>query len=120
ALGASFHCLFLLGHPSPIGHLLRSSVQSRSRNMVSSEAKNGFNCVSCGTFRGGEARPRAIRQTRTPPERLTFRETRRVRRSNERCGSPIGPVANRKYKIACIEGLVLTLRAGSLPAETWE
>src|SRR5262249_6474775 len=53
ALGASFHCLFLLGHPSPIGHLLRSSVQSRSRNMVSSEAKNGFNCVSCGTFRGG-------------------------------------------------------------------
>src|SRR5262245_8566770 len=28
----------------------------------------------------------------------TFRETRRVRRSNGRCGSPIGPVANRKYE----------------------
>src|SRR5262245_18329895 len=65
-LGASFHSSYLFlalrncqvplyAHPSPIGHLLRSSVQSRTRNMVSSEAKNGFNCVSCGTLRGGEA-----------------------------------------------------------------
>jgi hypothetical protein len=68
ALGASFHC-FSFSAPSPIGHLLRSGVQSRSRNMVSSEAKNGFNCVSCGTFRaGGEARPRAIRQNENPAE----------------------------------------------------
>ena len=57
-IGRIFSLLFLLSHPSPIGHLLRSSVQSRSRNMVSSEAKNGFNCVSCGTFRGDEASAR--------------------------------------------------------------
>src|SRR5262249_3997890 len=50
---------------SPIGHLLRSSVQSRSRNMVSSEAKNGFNCVSCGTFQGAR-RGRASSAKREP------------------------------------------------------
>jgi hypothetical protein len=67
ALGASFHC-FSFSAPSPIGHLLRSGVQSRSRNMVSSEAKNGFNCVSCGTFRAGARRGRApFAKTRTPP-----------------------------------------------------
>src|SRR5262249_17858602 len=52
-------------HPSPIGHLLRSGVQSRSRNMVSSEAKNGFNCVSCGTFQGAR-RGRASSAKREP------------------------------------------------------
>src|SRR5215470_20250271 len=77
ALGASFHSSFLflpqelLGaplcrHPSPIGHLLRSSVQSRSRNMVSSEAKNGFNCVSCGTFCRDEANCGVRSPTREP------------------------------------------------------
>src|SRR5262245_7276152 len=67
ALGASFHCFsFSATSSRPFGHLLRRVVQSRSRNMVSSEAKNGFNCVSCGTFRGGEARPRAVRPKREP------------------------------------------------------
>jgi hypothetical protein len=67
ALGASFHC-FSFSAPSPIGHLLRSGIQSRSRNMVSSEAKNGFNCVSCGTFRAGARQGRApFAKTRTPP-----------------------------------------------------
>src|SRR5215475_16190535 len=36
--------------------------------MVSSQAKNGFNCVSCGTHRGGPAGGCVIRKTRTPPE----------------------------------------------------
>src|SRR5262249_8589370 len=50
----------------PIGHLLRSSVESRSRNMVSSEAKNGFNCVSCGTFHRDEASCGCRSPTREP------------------------------------------------------
>jgi hypothetical protein len=43
--------LLLPSRPSTslIGHSLKNRVQSRRRNMVSSEAKNGFNCVSCGT-----------------------------------------------------------------------
>ena len=72
-LGASFHSSFLFWpsgivrarsgrHPSPVGHLLRISVQSRSRNMVSSGAKNGFNCVSCGTFHRDEASCGVVRQ----------------------------------------------------------
>jgi len=42
-----------LSRPSsfPVGRPLRTRVQSRSRNMVSSKAKNGFNCVSCGSHR---------------------------------------------------------------------
>src|SRR5262249_24389441 len=64
-IGRIFSLLFLLSHPSPIGHLLRSSVQSRRRNMVSSEAKNGFNCVSCGTFQGAR-RGRASSAKREP------------------------------------------------------
>jgi len=63
-IGRIVSLLFLLSHPSPIGHLLRRVVQSRSRNMVSSEAKNGFNCVSCGTFRERGRAPFA--KTRTP------------------------------------------------------
>src|SRR5262249_10839686 len=48
-IGRIFSLLFLLTHPSPVGHPLRGRVQKRERNMVSSKAKNGFNCVSCGT-----------------------------------------------------------------------
>src|SRR5262249_53295803 len=44
-IGRIFSLLFLLSHPSPIGHLLRERVQTRKRNMVSSKAKNGFNRV---------------------------------------------------------------------------
>ena len=78
-LGASFHSRYLLvpivraplcRHRSPIGHPLRSSVQSRSRNMVSSKSKTvsivfraeltaGASCVSF--------------KTRTPPERVIWR-----------------------------------------------
>jgi hypothetical protein len=68
ALGASFHCLFLLGRPSPIGHLLRSSVQSRSRNMVSSEAKTVSIVFRAELSARGEARPPAIRQNENPAE----------------------------------------------------
>jgi hypothetical protein len=62
-LGASFHFCFLLGHPSPIGHPLRKSVQSRRRNVVSSKAKNGFNCISCPPL------GMSFAKTRTPPVR---------------------------------------------------
>jgi len=34
--------------------------------MVSSRAKNGFNCVSCGTHRGGRAGGVSFAKTRTP------------------------------------------------------
>src|SRR5262249_34930933 len=50
-IGRIFSLPFLLSHPSPIGHPLRGRVQKRERKMVSSKAKNGFNCVSCGTHR---------------------------------------------------------------------
>src|SRR5262249_52465421 len=50
-IGRIFSLLFLLSHPSPIGHLLRERVQTRKRNMVSSKAKNGFNRVSFETRR---------------------------------------------------------------------
>src|SRR5262245_5384274 len=50
-IGRIFSLLFLLSHPSPIGHPTRGKVQKRKRNMVSSKAKNGFNRVSCGTHR---------------------------------------------------------------------
>ena len=45
-IGRIFSLLFLLSHPSPIGHPTRGKVQKRKRNMVSSKAKNGFNRVS--------------------------------------------------------------------------
>src|SRR5437016_1139880 len=51
--------------------------------------------------------PIIVRNARGPA--ATFRETRRVRRSNGRCGSPIGPVANRKYE-TCQSVLRATLR----------
>jgi hypothetical protein len=54
-IGRIFSLPFLLAHPSPIGHPLRGRVQKRKRNMVSPRAKNGFNCVSCGTHRGSRA-----------------------------------------------------------------
>jgi hypothetical protein len=37
--------------------------------MVSSKAKNGFNCVSC-VHRGGRACGTSFAKTRTPPERF--------------------------------------------------
>src|SRR5262245_3753635 len=40
-IGRIFSLLFLLNHPSPIGHPTRGRVQKRKRNMVSSKAKNG-------------------------------------------------------------------------------
>jgi hypothetical protein len=65
-IGRIFSLLFLLSHPSPIGHPLRGRVQNRKRNMVSSKAKNGFNCVSCGTHGGGQAGGVSIRQHENP------------------------------------------------------
>jgi len=65
-IGRIFSLLFLLNHPSPIGHPLRGRVQKRKRNMVSSKAKNGFNCVSCGTHGGGQAGGMSIRQHENP------------------------------------------------------
>jgi hypothetical protein len=38
--------------------------------MVSWKAKNGFNCVSCGTHRGGRACGMSFAKTRTQPERF--------------------------------------------------
>src|SRR5262249_12026538 len=55
------------GTRRPLVHLQRSSVQSRNRNMVSSKAKNGFNCVSCGTFRGGRGELRAFAKREPRP-----------------------------------------------------
>jgi hypothetical protein len=66
-IGRIFSLLFLLTHPSPVGQPLRGR---GSRNMVSSKAKNGFNCVSCGTHRGGRACGMSFAKTRTPPERF--------------------------------------------------
>jgi len=57
-IGRIFSLPFLLAYPSPIGHPQRGRVQKRKRNMVSPRAKNGFNCVSCGTHRGGRAAAR--------------------------------------------------------------
>jgi hypothetical protein len=54
-IGRIFSLPFLLAHPSPIGAPAEGKVQKRKRNMVSPRAKNGFNCVSCGTHRGGRA-----------------------------------------------------------------
>ena len=93
--------------PSPIGHLLRSSVQSRSRNMVSSEAKNGFNCVSCGTFRGArrgrasfaKREPRPSERLGAPAERL--RPDRRAASFNSQWhgqGSPCRVRSNAEKK----------------------
>src|SRR5262245_3816085 len=72
-IGRIFSLLFLLSHPSPVGHPLRRMVQSQSGNMVSSKAKNGFNCVSCGTSRGEEASCVSFAKTWTPPERVIGR-----------------------------------------------
>jgi hypothetical protein len=69
-IGRIFSLLFLLSHPSPVGHPPRRRVQSQSGNMVSSKAKNGFNCVSCGTYRGEEASCVSFAKTWTPPERV--------------------------------------------------
>jgi hypothetical protein len=66
-IGRIFSLLFLLTHPSPVGQPLRGR---GSRNMVSSKAKNGFNCVSSGTHRGGRACGMSFAKTRTPPERF--------------------------------------------------
>jgi hypothetical protein len=68
-IGRIFSLPFLLAHPSPIGHPLRGRVQKRKRNMVSPRAKNGFNCVSCGTHRGGRAGRVSFAKTRTPRSR---------------------------------------------------
>jgi len=66
-IGRIFSLLFLLNHPSPIGHPTRGRVQKRKRNMVSSKAKNGFNRVSCGTHRVDEPDGVSFAKTRTPP-----------------------------------------------------
>jgi hypothetical protein len=60
-IGRISSLLFLLSHPSPVGHPLRRRVQKRKTLYGFVEGKNGFNCVSCGTHR-------AFRQKRTPPE----------------------------------------------------
>ena len=67
-IGRIFSLLFLLSHPSTIGHPLRRRVQTRKRNMVSSKAKNGFNRVSCGT-----RRPGAQERFNSPARRRTAR-----------------------------------------------
>jgi hypothetical protein len=68
-IGRIFSLPFLLSHPSPIGDPLRGRVQKWKRNMVSPRAKNGFNCVSCGTHRGGRAGGVSFAKTRTPRSR---------------------------------------------------
>ena len=68
-IGRIFSLPFLLAYPSPIGHPQRGRVQKRKRNMVSPGAKNGFNCVSCGTHRGGRAGRAPFAKTRTPRSR---------------------------------------------------
>jgi hypothetical protein len=40
----------LLSHPPPISHLLRKRGSKRKTEYGFVEGKNGFNCVSCGTF----------------------------------------------------------------------
>jgi hypothetical protein len=52
-IGRMFSLLFLLSHPSPVGHLQRGRVQKPKPKYGFVRAKNGFNCVSCGTHRGG-------------------------------------------------------------------
>jgi hypothetical protein len=68
-IGRIFSLLFLLSRPSPVGQPLRGRrFKSGRRNMVSLKAKNGFNCVSCGTHSGGRAGGVSLAKTRTPPE----------------------------------------------------
>jgi hypothetical protein len=56
-IGRISSLLFLLSHPSPVGHRPRK----RKTQYGFVEGQNGFNCVSCGTHR-------AFAKTRTPPE----------------------------------------------------
>jgi hypothetical protein len=58
-LRTSFHCCSF--SPSPVGHPLKKRVQKRKTEYGFVEGKNGFNCVSCGTHRGGRAERRLIR-----------------------------------------------------------
>jgi hypothetical protein len=60
-IGRISSLLFLLSHPSPVGHPRRRRVQKRKTLYGFVEGKNGFNYVSCGTHR-------AFRQTKTPPD----------------------------------------------------
>jgi hypothetical protein len=57
---------------------VREGFKSGRRNMVSSKAKNGFNCVSCGTHPNGRA-GRVIRQKREPARSLRLRAASRER-----------------------------------------
>lgn len=58
-IGRISSLLFLLSHPSPVGHPRKRRVQKRKTLYGFVEGKNGFNCVSCGTHR-------AFRQKRGP------------------------------------------------------
>ena len=48
-LGASFHCCSFSATRHPLVTRWEGRFNGGRRNMVSSKAKNGFNCVSCGT-----------------------------------------------------------------------
>jgi hypothetical protein len=76
-IGRIFSLLFLLSHPSHVGHPLRKRVQKRKTEYGFVEGKNGFNCVSCGTHRGGRAERRVLRQNENPvrvPKKAGSRE----------------------------------------------
>src|SRR5262249_7895009 len=49
-IGRIFSLLFPLNHPSPVGHQLMGKVQNRKTEYDFVEGKNGFICVSSGTF----------------------------------------------------------------------
>jgi hypothetical protein len=50
-IGRISSLLFLLSHPSTVGHPPRPRVQKRKTQYGFGEGQNGFNCVSCGTHR---------------------------------------------------------------------
>jgi hypothetical protein len=62
-IGRISSLLFLLSHPSPVGHPPRPRVRKRKTQYGFVEGENGFNCVSCGTHRASpkrEPRPSAV------------------------------------------------------------
>jgi hypothetical protein len=71
-IGRMFSLLFPLSHPSPVGHQPRRRVQNRTTEYGFVEGKNGFICVSWGTF---ESR-RVVRSNGNPPEQPLSGPTR--------------------------------------------